>query len=68
MDRSTLHELDARTELLETRGDLVRCLVGEREDADSLGADSKVFDEESNALDETERLSRTGSGKDEDRP
>ena len=66
MNRSALHKLDARVELLETRGDLVRCLVGEREDADSVGVDSKILDEESNALDEAECLPRTRSGEDED--
>jgi hypothetical protein len=68
MDRSPLHKLDARAEPLEARGDLVRCLVGEREDTDSVWVDSKVLDQESNALDEAERLSCTGSGQDEDRP
>jgi hypothetical protein len=67
MDRPALHELHARAELLETRGDLVRRLVGKRERADSVGFDSKVLDEESNALDEAERLPRTWSCEDEDR-
>ena len=58
----------AVAEVLETRGDFVRRLVGEREDADSVGFDSKVLNEESNALDEAERLPRTRSGEDEDRP
>ena len=51
MDRSTLHELHSCAQFLEARGDLVGRLVGEREDADSVGVDSKVLDEESNALD-----------------
>ncbi len=68
MDRSAMNELHLCTELPETGGDLVRRLVGEGEDADSIGGDSKVLDEESNALDEAECLSRTGSGEDEDRP
>jgi hypothetical protein len=44
MDRSTLHELDLSAELLQARGDLVGRLVGEREDTDSVGVDSKVLD------------------------
>ena len=55
-----------RAELLETRGDLVRRLVGEREDADSVRVDSKVLDEESNAVDEAERLPRTRPGENQD--
>jgi len=57
-----------RAELLEARGDLVRRLVGEREDADSVGVDSKVLDEESNAVDEAERLPRARPGENEDGP
>ena len=53
-----------RAELLETRGDLVRRLVGESEDADAVRVDSKILDEESNAIDEAERLPRTRSGED----
>ena len=68
MNRSALHELDLGAELLQTRGDLVGRFVREREDADPVGVDSKVLDEESNALDETECLPRPGSGEDEDRP
>jgi hypothetical protein len=68
MDRSAFHELDPRSQLLEARGDLVSSLVGEREDADSIGVDSMILDEESNALDETERLPCTGPGQYEDRP
>jgi hypothetical protein len=64
MNRSTLHELHARAELLETRGDLVRRFVGEREDADSVGVESTILDEKSNALDEAECLSRARSGED----
>jgi hypothetical protein len=67
MNRSALHRLYARAEVLETRGDLVRGLVGEREDADSIRVDSKILDEESNALDEAKGLPCTGSGQDEDR-
>ena len=68
MNRSALHSLYARAEVLETRGDLVRRLVGEREDTDSIWVDAKVFDEESNALDEAKRFPCTGAGEDEDRP
>jgi hypothetical protein len=68
MNRSALHKLHARTKLLETRGNLVCRLVGEREDADSVGVDSKILDEKSNALDEAECLPRTRSGEDENRP
>jgi hypothetical protein len=68
MDRSALHSLYTRAEVLETRGDLVGRLVGEREDADSIRVDSKIFDEESNALDEAKCLSCAGAGQDEDRP
>jgi hypothetical protein len=68
MDRSALHKLHARAELLETRSYLIRRFVGEREDADSVGGDSKVLDQESNALDEAEGLPRTGSREDEDWP
>jgi hypothetical protein len=68
MDRSALHGLYACAEVLETRSDLVRRLVGEREDADSIRVDSKIFDEESNALDEAKRFPCTGARQDEDRP
>jgi hypothetical protein len=68
MDRSAFHELDPRSQLLEARGDLVRCLVGEREDADSVRVDSKILDEESNALDEAKGLACAGAGQDENRP
>jgi hypothetical protein len=57
-----------RAELLEARGNLVRRLIGEREDADSVRVDSKVLDEESNAVDEAERLPRTRPGENEDGP
>lgn len=67
VDRPALDQFYAGAELLETGGDLVRRLVGEREDADALWFDSKVLDEESNALDEAERLAGARSGKDEDR-
>jgi hypothetical protein len=66
VNRSPLHQLHARAELLEARGDLVSGLVGEREDADSLGVDLELLDQESNALDEAERLAGTRSGEDED--
>jgi hypothetical protein len=66
MDGSALHPLHACVKLaLQTGGDFIRRLVGEREDADSLGVDRKPFDEESNALDEAECLPRTGAGEDE---
>jgi len=68
VDRSALHSLYTRAEVLETRSDLVGRLVGEREDADSIRVDSKIFDEESNALDEAKCLSCAGAGQDEDRP
>jgi hypothetical protein len=68
MDGSPLHSLYARAKVLQTRSDLVRGLVGEREDADSIRVDSMILDEESNALDEAKRLPCTGSGQDEDRP
>jgi hypothetical protein len=68
MNRSALHSLYARAEVLETRGDLVRRLVGEREDTDSIWVYSKPFDEESNALDEAKRFPCTGAGENEDRP
>jgi hypothetical protein len=68
MDRSALHSLDTRAEVLETRGDLVGRLVGEGENADSVRLDSKILDEESNALDEAKGLPCTGAGEDEDRP
>jgi hypothetical protein len=67
MDRSALHSLYTRAEVLETRGDLVGRLVGEREDADSIRVDSKILDEESNSLDEAKRFPCTGSGQYEDR-
>ena len=67
MDGPALHEIHARAQLIEARRDLVRRLVGEREDADSIRVDSMILDEESNALDEAERLSCTGAGQDEDR-
>ena len=67
MDGPALHEIHARAQLLEARRDLVRRLVGEREDTDSIRVHSKVFDEESNALDEAKGLPRTGAGQDEDR-
>jgi hypothetical protein len=63
MNRSTLHKVHARTELLETRRDLVCRLVGEREDADSVGVESTILDEKSNALDEAEGLSRARPGE-----
>jgi hypothetical protein len=68
MDRSALHALYTGAEVLETRGDLVGRLVGEREDADSIRVDSKILDEKSDALDEAKRLPRTRAGQDEDRP
>jgi hypothetical protein len=67
MDGPALHEVRARAQLLQARRDLVRRLVGEREDADSIRVDSKILDEESNALDEAKGLPRTGAGQDEDR-
>ena len=67
MDGPALDQLYAGAELLEAGRDFVRCLVGEGEDADSLRFDSEVLDEESNALDEAERLAGPGPGKDEDR-
>ncbi len=67
MDRPALDQLYTGAELLEPGGDLVRCLVGEREDADSLRIDPKVLDEVPNSLDEAERLAGTWSGEDEDR-
>jgi hypothetical protein len=51
----------------QTLGDLAGSLVGESEDADSLGRDSKLIDEKPNALDQTVRLPRSGSGKYEQR-
>jgi hypothetical protein len=65
MDGPTLHEFSARPQLLEARRDLVRRLVGEREDADSIRADSKILDEESNALDEAKGLPCTGARQNE---
>ena len=65
---SSFHALDLGAELLEPRCNLVGRLVGEREDADSVWFDSKVLDEESNALDEAEGLPRTRSGEDENGP
>ena len=67
MNRSALHQLHAGAESLETRGDLVRRLVGERENADSVRVHPKILDEKSDALYEAERLTRTRSGEDEDR-
>ena len=67
MNGPALHEVCARAQLLEARRDLVRRLVGEREDANSIWVDSKILDEESNALDEAKGLPRTGAGQDEDR-
>jgi len=68
MNGSALDSLCARAEVLQARSDLVRGLVGEREDADSIRVDSMILDEESNALDEAKRLPCTGSGQDEYRP
>ena len=68
MDRSALHSLCPRAEVLESRGDLVGRLVSEREDTDSIRVDSQILDEESNALDEAKRFPCAGAGEDEDRP
>jgi hypothetical protein len=68
MDGSPLHTLYALAEVLQTRGDLVGRLVGEREDADSIWLDLQILDEESNALNEAKRLAGAGAGEDEDRP
>jgi hypothetical protein len=67
MDRSPLHELYARAELVETRCNLVGRFVGERKNADSVGVDVKILDEKPDALDQAERLPRTRSGEDENR-
>ena len=67
MDGPALHEVHARAQLLEARSYLVRRLVGEREDADSIRVDSKILDEESNALDEAKGLPCTGARQHEDR-
>jgi len=68
MNGSALDSLYTRAEVLQARSDFVRCLVGEREDADPIRIDSMILDQESNALDEAKRLPCTGSGKDEYRP
>lgn len=68
MNRSPLHEVHARAELLETRCNLVGRFVGERENADSVGVDSEILDEKSNALDQAEGLPRTRSRENEYRP
>jgi len=68
MNGSAFDSLCTRAEVLQARSDLVRGLVGEREDADSIRVDSMILDEEPDALDEAERLSCAGSGQDEDRP
>ena len=67
MNGSALDSLYARAEVLQSRSDLVRGLVGEREDADSIRVDSVILDEESNALDEAKRLPGTGARQNEDR-
>ncbi len=52
---------------LETRGDLSSRLVREREDADALRIESSLLDEESDPLDQAERLARAGTGENKDR-
>ena len=52
---------------LEAVRDLAGSFVGERESADPVGRDSLDFDEEADALDQAERLSRAGARENEDR-
>lgn len=67
MDGAALHQVHARAQLLEAGRDLVRRLVGECEDADSIRVDSKILDEESNALDQAKGLTCTRARQNEDR-
>jgi len=59
VDRPALDALDAGPELThETLGDLASGLVGECEDADPIGFDVELVDQEADALDEAEGFSR----------
>ena len=64
VNRSPFDPLGPRLQLpLETRGDLSRGLVGERENADALRIESALLDEESDPLDQAERLARARTGE-----
>ena len=68
VDRSSLHALYTIPELsLQTFRDLAGRLVGEGEDANSRRIDGEALDQESNALDQTEGLAGSRTGKDEQR-
>jgi hypothetical protein len=65
VDGAALYTLYSLPHLAQTLGNFTGGLVGEGEDANSARIDIESLDEESNALDETERLSRAWAGEDE---
>ena len=66
MDGSPLDPLHACVELaLQPRSDFISCLVGEGEDADSLGVDIESLDEKANPLDQAESFPCTRPGEHE---
>jgi hypothetical protein len=66
VDCPTLDSLYAGAKLeLETFGNLTRRFVGKSENANAPGIDRELLDEESDALDEAEGLSRARPGENE---